>query len=93
MIAITNKYEFSGINKDFISYIHSRLELISNDDSDFIEAIDSGNPRERISAIDDKILEVKHRGLILGKTIIGVEAIEALTELKERIKHRAKIRD
>uniref|UniRef100_U9SPD2 Uncharacterized protein n=1 Tax=Rhizophagus irregularis (strain DAOM 181602 / DAOM 197198 / MUCL 43194) TaxID=747089 RepID=U9SPD2_RHIID len=57
MIAITNKYEFSGINKDFISYIHSRLELISNDDSDFIEAIDSGNPRERISAIDDKILE------------------------------------
>lgn len=88
---ISDIYELSGLNKDFSNYIHRRLALINNDDSEFWSKLDSATPRERIEVINDKIFQVKHTSLIFGKTLDDREALEALSELKERIKHRAKI--
>lgn len=90
-LTITDRYELSGINKDFSNYIHSRLALINNDDSEFWARLDIASAKERIEVINDKIFQVKIASLIFGKTLDDKEALEALSELKERIKHRAKL--
>lgn len=87
---ITDRYALRGLNRDFMSHIHNRLEDMNNDDSDFFEVIDSGNTVERLAAIDDKIFEIKQLRLVIGRNLQNIEILEALTELKERLQHRRK---
>jgi len=91
-MSITQQYAFNGLNTEFVEFIHSRLFLINNEDSAFIEAIDTDSKINRLTAIDDKIFEVRYKMLMDGKSNSDKEALEALMELKERLIHRKEFR-